>query len=139
MAKNHYCKNCNNHGHGGSNFTSGLVFGAIVGATLGVLFAPQEGEKTRKKLKEVSGDLSEKGKKLANEAELLIEDAKIVAAPLIKELEKNVAPLLKKAQASGKEVQIEVLEKIEQLVDEVEDAAEGVGKRTKKMFKGVKK
>lgn len=41
----------------GSGFFLGLVLGAVVGATLAILFAPQEGEKTRSLLLEQSGDL----------------------------------------------------------------------------------
>jgi gas vesicle protein len=36
----------------GSGFFLGLVLGAVVGATLAILFAPQEGEKTRNVLLE---------------------------------------------------------------------------------------
>jgi gas vesicle protein len=41
----------------GSGFFLGLVLGAVVGATLAILFAPQEGEKTRNLLLEQGGDL----------------------------------------------------------------------------------
>ncbi len=41
----------------GSGFFLGLVLGVVVGATLAILFAPQEGEKTRNLLLEQSGDL----------------------------------------------------------------------------------
>lgn len=41
----------------GSGFFLGLVLGAIVGATLAILFAPQEGEKTRNLLVEQGLDL----------------------------------------------------------------------------------
>lgn len=41
----------------GSGFFLGLVLGAVVGATLAILFAPQEGEKTRNLLLEQGVDL----------------------------------------------------------------------------------
>ncbi len=41
----------------GSGFFLGLVLGAVVGATLAILFAPQEGEKTRNLLLEQGDDL----------------------------------------------------------------------------------
>jgi len=118
---------------------SGMMFGAILGGVLGVLFAPAPGEKTRKKLKEVGEDLSEKGHKALDEAKEVVEEVKVATTPLIEELEKNVAPVLKKAKAQGKDVQIEVLEKVEQLVDEVGDTADDAGKNMRKFFKGVKK
>ena len=41
----------------GSGFFLGLVLGAVVGATLAILFAPQEGEKTRNLLLEQGEDI----------------------------------------------------------------------------------
>lgn len=41
----------------GSGFFLGLVLGAVLGATLAILFAPQEGEKTRNLLLEQGGDI----------------------------------------------------------------------------------
>ena len=35
----------------GSNFLAGLLLGGIIGAILGLLFAPQPGEKTREQLR----------------------------------------------------------------------------------------
>jgi gas vesicle protein len=137
MAKNHYCERCK--GNKESHFMSGVMFGTLLGGIVGLLFAPAPGTKTRKKLKEVSEDLSEKGNKALEEAKEVVEDVKTAAAPLVEELEKNMAPVLKKAKAQGKDVQFQVLEKVEQLVDEVEDTAEDAGKSMKKFFKGVKK
>lgn len=41
----------------GSGFFLGLVLGAVVGATLAILFAPQEGEQTRNLLVEQGVDI----------------------------------------------------------------------------------
>ena len=35
----------------GSNFLTGLLLGGIIGAIIGLLFAPQPGEKTREQLR----------------------------------------------------------------------------------------
>ncbi len=62
-----------------SNFITGIVIGAIVGAAAGILLAPESGEETRKKIADkTSGlkeeldskfqDISEKIKNLENEA-----------------------------------------------------------------------
>ncbi len=40
----------------GSNFLEGLLIGAILGGLLGVLFAPQSGEKSRAWLKKVKDE-----------------------------------------------------------------------------------
>ena len=45
----------------GSGFFFGLVLGAVVGATLAILFAPQEGEKTRGLLLEQGLELRKRG------------------------------------------------------------------------------
>ena len=44
-----------------SGFFLGLVLGAVVGATLAILFAPQEGEKTRTLLTEQGLELRKRG------------------------------------------------------------------------------
>ncbi len=41
-------------------FVSGLLMGVAVGAFVGILFAPDKGSKTRKKLRRQSDDLKEK-------------------------------------------------------------------------------
>lgn len=48
---------CNDHNHHNS-FVKGAFFGALIGTVLGILYAPLPGEKSRKKLKEVSEDLA---------------------------------------------------------------------------------
>lgn len=43
----------------GGNFVSGLIFGAAVGAALGIIFAPRSGSETRRQLADSSGKLRE--------------------------------------------------------------------------------
>ncbi|OGC47940.1 hypothetical protein A2886_01640 [candidate division WWE3 bacterium RIFCSPHIGHO2_01_FULL_42_13] len=116
MPHNHYCEHCNHSKSGG--FTNGLLIGALVGAALGLLYAPATGDKTRKKVKKAAAELSERGQKAWEDVSDLAEDAGSAAEPLLKELEKNVAPVLRKARASGRHVQNEVMERIERLIDE---------------------
>ncbi len=124
-----YCDKCDKHGPG---FMTGVFWGTVVGAVLGVLYAPESGNKTREKIKTLSDNLTEKGQNLYDDATELAEDVKLASAPLMDEIEKNVKPVLKKAKGSGKDVQFQVLEKIEQLVEEMEDTPSKVKKAFKK-------
>ncbi|MDR2431334.1 MAG: YtxH domain-containing protein [Candidatus Margulisbacteria bacterium] len=62
-------------------FWEGIFVGAVLGAVLGVLFAPQSGEKTRKWLKDIKDenqdiidDAVTSGENLINSAKQSIED-----------------------------------------------------------------
>lgn len=65
------------------NFLAGIIGGAIIGAAVGVLFAPEKGEDTRNKLndafddlkKKVMDELEKRGIKLSdNEVEDLVDE-----------------------------------------------------------------
>jgi gas vesicle protein len=46
----------------GPNFFTGLLLGGIIGAVLGLLFAPQPGEKTREQLRGKADEIASLGK-----------------------------------------------------------------------------
>jgi gas vesicle protein len=46
----------------GSSFFAGLLIGGIIGAVLGLLFAPQSGDKTREQLRGKVDELASLGK-----------------------------------------------------------------------------
>lgn len=48
--------------NGGPNFFAGLLMGGIIGAVLGLLFAPQPGEKTREQLRGRADEILSLGK-----------------------------------------------------------------------------
>lgn len=95
----------------GSNLASFLL-GAVVGAALGVMFAPAKGETTRRRIKnwadeeyeeqkekisETAAELKEKLTKHANEVkEKLTEEAKDVKDKLTKEFNKRKEELTEK-------------------------------------------
>ena len=60
-----------------------FVLGGVVGAAVGILFAPASGKETRKKIKEMSADLEEKAGEIAGEvkekATVFAHDAKAKA------------------------------------------------------------
>lgn len=67
--------------HDGNSFFEGIIFGGIIGAILGLLYAPQSGEKTRAWLQEVKDehqdeidDAVEKSEKVITTTKAAIED-----------------------------------------------------------------
>ncbi len=51
----------------GGEFLSGLLVGAVIGAAVGLIFAPAKGEETRAMIKEKGGELGTKVGKRAGE------------------------------------------------------------------------
>lgn len=54
------CDNCNCSGDNGASFFAGALMGGLVGAALALVFAPQEGKKTRKWIKSEGEKLVDK-------------------------------------------------------------------------------
>lgn len=125
--------------HSGPGFMSGVFWGTLVGAVLGVLYAPKSGEETRKKLKDTADKVQEKGEKVIGEAKVLVDDVKVASEPLVSELEKKLKPILHQAKNASKDVQVELMEKIEELVREAADASDKTSKTMKKFLDGKKK
>ncbi|GBR76353.1 protein YtxH-like superfamily [Candidatus Termititenax persephonae] len=78
------------YGHGGMAFLEGILIGAVLGGVLGVLFAPQSGEKTRRWLKDVKAenqDIIDDGVK---NVENLVSSAKQVIEDKIRKIEEKL-------------------------------------------------
>ena len=78
-----------------------LIAGVAVGAVLGVLYAPEKGEETRKKL--------------MDEAEDLAHDAHVRARYVRRELYKLKKSLAEKGEDLKEDVKAELLDKLEKL------------------------
>ncbi|NLZ24486.1 YtxH domain-containing protein [Candidatus Dojkabacteria bacterium] len=101
-------------------FLKGLVLGAVIGATAGILLAPQSGEETREDIKKLSEEILDK--------------AQTLYATSKKKLQKKVKDL----KAAGKKIDFEVYKKlVANVVDEIKkdkDVAEDTAKRIGKQL-----
>lgn len=117
------CDKCQNNSN--QAFVNGALIGGLVGAAIGFLYAPQSGTETRKKLKESA------------------EAFKVKAEPYLDTIQDNfqekVIPMLKEVQTASEPVRKELMEKIGQLVEEVEEKiVEEKKDAKKKFFSGLK-
>lgn len=119
-----------------------FLFGAIVGAGVGILFAPDKGEITRKKLQVKLNDLMNKAR------EIDIDDIRLELETKIDEIKYELEDLDKeKALKIAKKKAKQLQEKCEKLVDYavekgtpvLEDAANEVKAQTIKVIKEILK
>ena len=129
--------------NGGNSFVIGALLGAAAGAVLGVLMAPEKGTETVKKIKAMKNKYAAEGQLnleriegIANEA---IDEIKVRTEPTVKELKEKVEKV-------GGPLKEEIMEKINQLVDEVSTTLESNETTTtekkqtgkKRTFSGIK-
>lgn len=99
-------------------FLWGMLAGLATGAALGILFAPDKGEETRKKLKA-------KSQRLKEEAQEAMEELAETVEPWVEEVQRKVEP---------------VLEEIDERTEPVQEKAKKVISSTKhRFFKNIKK
>lgn len=119
-----------------------FALGALVGGTLGVLFAPKSGKETRKELKEKLDDLLEKAKdidvaevkeKIVAKTQEIIDDLKDLDGEKVKDIAHRKMALLK--------VKCEELVELakEKGTPVVEKASKEVKKKTLAVLKDVEK
>ena len=95
---------------GESFFTFGA--GAAIGVTLGVLFAPEKGEVTRKKIKEAAQEGYDTAKEKASYA---YAEAKSKASKLRKDLDDLKEILAEEGKEIKEEARVKLLEKLNKL------------------------
>lgn len=96
----------------GENFFKGLVFGALGGAILGILFAPDEGKKTRKRLKRTGLELRDKAIETAEELEEVV-------GPWVEEAKEGVKDVVEHLEDASEPVRKVAKEKLEDLEKEL--------------------
>ena len=135
-------KHCNSN-HNGDAFFKGLFWGAVAGAILGVMFAPDKGEETRKKLKKLAEEYEEKGHEAAKTAKVEFNKAKTKyekimeeAEPIIEEAKDKIAKIEKQVEKEVGKDKGPVLDALQDLEDTVDDEAHKIRKR---FFKGTRR
>ncbi len=88
-------------------FVMGFFFGALLGGTIGLLFAPQSGEETRDQIRQRSIELTEQASQKAEEArmkaEALLDDARKKFDEATHELQEKAQEMQAQLEAMGKE------------------------------------
>lgn len=98
------------------DFFKGLIFGAVIGATAGILLAPKSGAETREDIKKFSLDLQDKAYDLYTSSR--------------KEVEKRVRDL----KAAGKRIDIDAYKKlVSKVVDELKNDSDVAASTAKKI------
>lgn len=130
-----HCKHC----HNGGSFMNGVVWGAIIGGVLGVLFAPEKGEETRKKVKKLIREYKDKGEDYveiakieAGKAKYKYDEYKEKAEPYIEAAKEKISEIEKTIEREKGPVK----DKIEDFAETLEDEAKKI---KKKYFKNVRK
>lgn len=86
------------------DFFKGLLFGAVIGATAGILLAPKSGLETRSDIKKLALDMSDKAQDIYLKAR--------------KQLEKKIENI----KAAGKKIDLEAYKKlVMEVVDEIKN------------------
>ena len=91
-----------------------FVAGAAAGLTLGLLFAPERGEETRRKLRETAGDAADSAKARARLARMELNDLR--------------AELQDKAEDLKEDVRMRILERLEKLESAMDAIRDKYGK-----------
>lgn len=108
-------------------FLKGILFGALAGATAGVLFAPKSGKETRE-------DLAVKAKELSTQANKFYSNAKAALEVKLKEL-KKVGETIDKSQYTS--LVDEVVKEVKKDGEVTKDAAKKLGTQLKEDWKKV--
>ncbi len=114
------------------SFSKGFFWGAAIGALLGVIFAPDKGEETRKKIKKVAKEYEQKGEEVVEKAKEKYEEIKVKAEPFVEKTKEKINSVKNKIEENKEPF----LNKIDEITDNIE---EEIGKSRKRYFKGVKK
>lgn len=123
--------------------------GAIVGAVLGVLFAPKSGKETRQDIvnkfeesKDVAADYAEKakvkGEEMQHAAEEATENIKITLSKTANDLKDQLHSASEEIRKEAQDLKAEVADSAETIADEAQDAAKNAADDIKDAADDVK-
>lgn len=110
------------------NFFWGAMIGAVAGFALGILYAPDEGGRTRKAVEEKKKELLKKAEKIKKEVEPIIKKVGEAIEPVAKEIEKQIQP-----------VKEELKKEVNQVGRQVKKQTVSLTRKSTRLFKGIKK
>ncbi len=100
----------------GDDFFKGLLFGAVIGATAGILLAPQSGAKTREDIKKLTLEMGDRANDLYLSAR------------------KKVEKKIKEVKMAGKKIDFDAYKKlVMQVVDELKNDTDVTSDTAKKI------
>lgn len=100
-------------------FISGVVIGAVIGGILGLLFAPEEGSKTREKLKKKYEENKAAGADIVETIADAIEEMSARAQPLVEEIQNNIKPIVDRVEEMSKPVRDHIADQVDTLRGEI--------------------
>ena len=77
------------NGNRDGNFLAGVIIGAMLGAAIALLYAPQSGEKTRKLVSKKAKEIKKKFPEIKEKAQKAIKKAETRAKKIAKEFRKS--------------------------------------------------
>lgn len=123
------CEHCDHSKD--TSFVSGVLMGAVAGAVLGLLLAPEKGEEVRRKLKAAGTQYAEKGKAFLDDVEDEAEVLKEKVRPIVRNIQRKAAPI--------KEALVEKAEEFENMAEDVKEKLNDEKDILKKrFFSGIK-
>ncbi len=125
-------RNYRDYGRRKGSFSKGFFWGAAIGALLGVIFAPDKGEETRKKIKKVAKEYEQKGEETLEKAKEKYSEIKEKAEPFVEKAKEGIDVVKTKIEENKEPLK----NKIEEIADNIE---EGIRNSRKRYFRGVKK
>ncbi len=91
------------HKSGGSGFLSGLVWGSMVGAAIGLLMAPRAGDETRVLLREKTNELRDRAQQTAEETRTKATELQERSRSLVQENRERLARTAEAVKRSAQE------------------------------------